>query len=108
LPSCCRTLTAAKSQVTIYDKERKGYPKDLRRIGDHIRRKRLDAGLTLDQVAVLLGVSRSLIHGWEKHRRWPVGEIRKRLIAFLGYDPNDDSGDDAAGTRDLQHADTHS
>jgi len=79
-------LTAAKPQVTIYDKERKGYPKELRRIGDHIRRKRLDAGLTLDQVAVLLGVSRSLLHAWEKHRRWPADKMRKVLIAFLGYD----------------------
>jgi len=87
LTSCCRTLTAEKPAVTIYDKQRKGYPKTLERFGDHIRRKRLDAGLTLDQVAALLGVSRSLVHAWEKHWRWPAEELREALTAFVGYDP---------------------
>jgi transcriptional regulator with XRE-family HTH domain len=108
LPSCCRTLTAAKPRVTIYDKERKGYPKDLRRIGDHIRRKRLDAGLTLDQVAELLGVSRSLIHAWEKHRRWPAKELRQALIAFVGYDPYLTTEKSELGMKDQPYAQINS
>lgn len=34
-------------------------------IGDRIRRKRLQAGLTLDGLGKLVGVSRSAVHQWE-------------------------------------------
>ena len=104
LPSCYRTLTAVTPKVTIYDKLRKGYPQSLDRVGDHIRRRRLDAGLTLDQAADLLGVSRWSVHEWEKHRRFPADAFRQALTAFIGYDASVGSRGRDSEEEDSQHA----
>jgi ferredoxin len=47
----------------------------------------------LVQLAAIFGVSRSLVHAWEKHRRWPGEELRAALTTFVGYDPYLKAGD---------------
>jgi predicted transcriptional regulator len=42
------------------------YPNQLKKIGDHIRKRRLDLGLTQKQVAEMIGVTESSIYHWEK------------------------------------------
>lgn len=65
-----------------------GYPKELRTIGDHLRKKRLDLGLYQEEVAQILGITTSNLICWELNQHgircfkyWP------KIIAFLGYVP---------------------
>ena len=87
LPICDRVLHAKRLRILLYDKLRHGYPALPGTIGEHLRRRRIDRGLTLDDAASLLGTSRSLLHGWEKGRRRPTTARRKAVVAFLGYSP---------------------
>jgi DNA-binding XRE family transcriptional regulator len=63
------------------------YPKELKTIGDHIRKRRLDLELRQRDVAQLLGVHVATVTNWELGR----GELALRhlpgLVAFLGYGP---------------------
>jgi hypothetical protein len=78
---------AEKPHVTLYDKGRKGYPRRLRSLGDHLRKRRLDLGLTLKQAAIRIGTRNTLLHEWEKNRKRPAAWWREPIAAFLGYDP---------------------
>jgi transcriptional regulator with XRE-family HTH domain len=49
--------------------QKNGYPTTLSSISNHIRKRRLDLGLTLKQAAALIGTTASLLHQWEKERR---------------------------------------
>jgi len=55
--------------------------------GDHVRRARLDRGLTQKQLAELLEVTSSTVNSWEKGRSMPTIFTLPPLIAFPGYDP---------------------
>jgi transcriptional regulator with XRE-family HTH domain len=65
----------------------RGYPHELRSLGDHIRRRRLDLGLRQRTVASRLGVSVETVALWEKGRVEPLPRQYPGLIRFLGYDP---------------------
>ena len=47
------------------------YPKKLRTIGDHIRKKRFDLKLLQKDAAKIIGVSEDTITGWENGRSQP-------------------------------------
>ena len=64
------------------------YPLELKTLGDHLRKKRLDSGLLQKEVAALLGVSEFSILSWEKNRAEPAYRHIPRIIAFLGYLPS--------------------
>jgi predicted transcriptional regulator len=87
LPICGRTLTTKKPQVTLYDRLRKDYPPSLVTLADHLRARRLDLGLTLEQAATTIGTSKALVHEWEKRRKRPAAKWTPNLVRFLGYDP---------------------
>jgi len=56
-------------------------------LGEHLRRKRVDMGLTIVQAAHLLGVVYQTVEKWE-HNRTPISsKNRAKLLCFLGYDP---------------------
>jgi transcriptional regulator with XRE-family HTH domain len=65
----------------------RGYPIELRTIGDHLRRRRLELGLLQRTVAQQLGVSVEAIALWEKGRVRPRPRQYRGVIEFLGYDP---------------------
>ena len=57
-------------------------------IGEHLRRKRVDMGLTNVQVAQSLGVCYQTVERWE-HSRCPMKpKHRAKVVTFLGYDPD--------------------
>jgi transcriptional regulator with XRE-family HTH domain len=56
-------------------------------VGDHIRRKRLDLGLTQRILARQLAVREETIHLWESGRAEPLPRAYVRIVGFLGYDP---------------------
>jgi transcriptional regulator with XRE-family HTH domain len=67
-----------------------GYPSVLNHLGDHLRKRRLDLGLQLNQAADALGCHATSVANWEAGRREPATRQLPRLIAFLGYDPRPD------------------
>ena len=66
-----------------------GYPEELRTLGDHLKRKRLDLGLLQRAVAQKLGVAEASVYNWENGRSSPALRFVPRILAFLGYDPYD-------------------
>jgi transcriptional regulator with XRE-family HTH domain len=60
-----------------------GYPKELKTLGDHIRKRRLDLGLLQREVAERVGVDETTILNWEKGRTEPAKRMRSRILIFL-------------------------
>ncbi|MCB0526096.1 MAG: helix-turn-helix transcriptional regulator [Saprospiraceae bacterium] len=56
-------------------------------MGDHLRKVRLDRGLSQQEVAICLNVTTNSITGWELNRNVPTVRMAKRIIEFLGYVP---------------------
>lgn len=68
------------------------YPRELRRIGDHrigdhIRKRRLDLRLRQKDVARLLGTNVNTVTNWEVGRNEPVLRYLPGVVRFLGYAP---------------------
>ena len=74
------TLSAKKPQS-------EAYPKALKTIGDHLRKRRLDLKLYQKDVAKLLGVDTNSVTNWEKNRTCPRMYLLPKIIEFPGYDP---------------------
>ena len=64
-----------------------GYPKLLKTLGDHLRKKRLDLKLLQKEVAVRIGVDETSIYYWENNRVKPSLIHIPKIIEFLGYIP---------------------
>ena len=56
-------------------------------LGEHLRRARLERGLTLEQMARILGVFSLTVHYWEHGCYTPKPQSREKIVEFLGYDP---------------------
>jgi len=65
----------------------RGYPISPNTLGEHIRRRRLDLGLTQRTLARRLGVREEAVHLWELDRFLPLARHYGRLVRVLGVDP---------------------
>jgi DNA-binding XRE family transcriptional regulator len=74
VPFCSLTLSARKPASAAY-------PKELKSLGDHIRKRRLDLGLLQKDVAQRLSVSEASIWNWETHRSNPQTYLIPGLCA---------------------------
>ena len=63
------------------------YPKSLKTIGDHIRKKRLDLKLFQREVAKVIGVKGTSIWQWEDGYAVPESQNMPKIYEFLGYVP---------------------
>ena len=79
LPYCRVTLKATWQHAA--------YPNELKRLGDHLRKRRLDLGLSQSETACRLGVKKDAVQFWERGRFAPTVSCLPRVIRFLGYDP---------------------
>ena len=86
MPFCHVSLTASRPLPPAY-------PKELKTIGDHLRKKRLDLGLLQKEVAQRLGVDTDSVTNWEKGRSSPRLHLVPKIIEFLGYMPFADKSD---------------
>lgn len=68
------------------------YPRELRTVGDHLRKRRLDLGLLQREVAATLGVRVDTIRNWEVGRNAPAQWQWPGVIRFLGYVPFSTNG----------------
>jgi len=57
-----------------------GFPKELSTLGDHLRKRRLEVGLLQREVAAHLGVNKTTVYNWERHRTNPEGRLRLGLL----------------------------
>ena len=76
LPFCRVTLKASWQPAS--------YPKELRHLGDHVRKRRLDLGLTQAEAARRIGVDKQAIKLWELGRFEPTVSCLPAVIEFLG------------------------
>ena len=63
------------------------HPRELRTLGDHLRKRRLDLKLLQREVAQILGVNSTSINNWENNLTSPKVSYIPRIIEFLGYVP---------------------
>jgi transcriptional regulator with XRE-family HTH domain len=63
------------------------YPTELKTLGDHIRKRRLELRLFQREAARLIGVSKKTLENWETKRTNPDLRALPGVIAFLGDDP---------------------
>jgi len=63
------------------------YPVELRTLGDHLRKVRLDRGLSQPDVAVILKTSPDMVINWELNRNHPTAKFAKTIIDFMGHFP---------------------
>lgn len=63
------------------------YPREIKDLGDHIRKHRLGAGLIQREAARRIGVSKKTVEGWEARRTNPGLRALPGIVTFLGYDP---------------------
>lgn len=56
-------------------------------LGEHLRKKRLDLGLTQKEAAKHLGVTSFTVTNWERGLRSPSIQYVPAIRQFLGYDP---------------------
>lgn len=57
-------------------------------LGEHLRKRRLEAGQLQQAAAEQLNVSVETLIGWEKDRHQPEARHWPQIMAFLGYDPH--------------------
>ena len=72
---------------------RSPFPDDLNTLGDHIRKRRLDLGLSQAALARRFGVNRNAITNWENAIQEPDVIRLPSVIEFLGYEPTDVFGE---------------
>jgi DNA-binding XRE family transcriptional regulator len=65
----------------------RAYPRELRTIGDHVRKRRLDMGLLQKEAARIIGVATNTLIIWEKNHRPVAVKLMPKIVAFLAYDP---------------------
>jgi len=75
----------------------KQYVHNPRTIGEHIRKKRIEAGLLQKDVAVILDTCEDTITGWESGRNIPMISHYPKILSFLNYYPFPHSLDTASG-----------
>jgi len=93
--SCSIGTPLLKVSISILPQEIiKGYPEKVERLGEHIRKRRLELGLTQKEVADTFGVSKDTICNWEKGKSFPDLKVIPKIIKFLGYNPFRPEGDD--------------
>jgi DNA-binding transcriptional regulator YiaG len=63
------------------------YPTELKTIGDHLRKVRLDRQLSQNQVSTILGVSMETVANWELKRSKPRILYQSRIYEFIGFVP---------------------
>ena len=63
------------------------YPDELITYVNHIRARRLDAGLFQRQAAEVIGVDETSVFNWENNTIQPASRLIPNIIRFLGYCP---------------------
>lgn len=95
MPICQEVLTAPKPSPP-------GYPAAPRTLGERLRRRRMDLGMSKAELARGLGVDPWTVLNWEKSRTQPAAKHLSRIWEFLeqGNDPPVPRRQEAQGSGD--------
>lgn len=64
-----------------------GYPVAPKTLGGHLKKRRMDLGLTQRKVASLLGADEASVWNWENGRSEPELKWLPAILGFFGSDP---------------------
>jgi transcriptional regulator with XRE-family HTH domain len=84
----CKVALRAEKPVSV------NYPKELKTLGNHLRKKRLDLKLLQKEVAKKLGTTPCTVRNWETNKSNPSLAFIPTIVQFLGYVPYDTSNQD--------------
>ena len=74
-------------RLTGTQKKPKGYPEQLLTVGDHIKARRLDLGITRKELCSIIGIGPWPNLCWEHDGATPRVRYWPAILDFLGYDP---------------------
>jgi DNA-binding transcriptional regulator YiaG len=77
----------SRADVSLPKPKPNGYPTSPQTLGEHIKRKRLDRGISQAMAAQEMNVSEDCLSYWEQNRNHPRLYQYPAIIAFLGYYP---------------------
>jgi DNA-binding transcriptional regulator YiaG len=77
----------------VYRRIQKTVAAQPRTLGEHLRLARVDRNLTNVQVAQMLRVAYQTVERWEHNRIRVSPESRRKIVAFIGYDPEAETGE---------------
>ena len=100
LPFCQTILKAPRPLPSAY-------PRELKTLGDHLKKKRLDSKILQRKVAQVLGADETSICNWENNRTSPALRVIPCIIDSLGYSLADDMSDRSLGDRILGYRRMH-
>ena len=74
------------ARIRLKCRKPKDYPENPKTLGEHIKKRRLELGLTQKQAANALGVNGWTILNWETGQHHPSIRSVPAILSFLGYD----------------------
>jgi len=80
---CHRQIRASRAHIPVERSPRKAFPTTVKTLGDHIKAKRVEKGLTQRLLAGMLGIGRALLQRWERDRQLPDQEDWQKLVKIL-------------------------
>ena len=92
LPFYERHITLPRTDVSPVWTRSWPIAKEPTTLGQHLKKKRFQAGLRQAQIARILKVSCRTLSLWECDRIYPAWAFQPRIIAYLGYDPFTETG----------------
>ena len=87
LPFCDRTVSVPRKDVAPVWTRSFPIEKGPATLGQHLKKKRVQAGMRQAEAALKSGVSNRTLSLWETDRVYPALAFQPRLIAYLGSDP---------------------
>ena len=88
LHGCVSKLSFLQPVVFIAENISAQYPRLFLYLGDYVKAKRLDLGLTQKEVGNILGTDDITVKNWERrYTKEPTLKFIPRIIEFLGYCP---------------------
>ncbi len=78
-----RLVYTLEIEINLLDFNPK-YPKNPKNFGEMIRKKRMDLGLTMKNIAEKTGVSETTVYNWEIKNIRPYRKTEEKLKAVLG------------------------
>jgi len=73
--------------VCLKSLKKKPFDFEPQTLGEQIKKRRLELGLTQKDVGKILGATSFTILNWEKGKTKPLPTLVPMIILFLGYDP---------------------
>jgi transcriptional regulator with XRE-family HTH domain len=61
-------------------------------VGEHLRKARMDRGVSREQAAQVFGVGITTLWNWEMGHTSIATRFLPKVVAFLGYDPRQETG----------------